>query len=127
MTFTLADGLLLVIAVTLLVMTGRPMRLVHQVSEAAGKLEKLGEAIDEVRQPARSAETALLEVRQTGGRIDRIAETIEHGTTLVRQLLLPVSWRLGALAAGVKAGIGVLRCGTFRHGNGAVAARGGVE
>ena len=127
MTFTFADGLLLVIAVTLLVMASQLMRLVHQISEAVGKLEKLGEAIDEVRRLARNADTALLEVRKTGGRIDRIAETIEQGTTLVRQLFIPLSCRLGALAAGAKAGFGVLRRGASRHGNGAVAVRGGVE
>ena len=69
MAVTLGDGLLLVIAATLLVMTSQLIRLVQQVSEAVGKLEKLGETIDEVRQLARSAETALLDVRKTGARI----------------------------------------------------------
>ncbi|PIQ84341.1 MAG: hypothetical protein COV75_02815 [Candidatus Omnitrophica bacterium CG11_big_fil_rev_8_21_14_0_20_63_9] len=127
MAVTLGDGLLLVIAATLLVMTSQLIRLVQQVSEAVGKLEKLGETIDEVRQLARSAETALLDVRKTGARIDRIVETVEQGTTLIRQLFMPFSWRLGALAAGAKAGFEVLRHGTFRHGNGAVAVRGGVK
>jgi hypothetical protein len=126
MTVTLTDGLLLVIAVTLLVMASQVMRLVQQVAVAVGKLEKLGEAIEEVRGLAHNAETALLEARKTGARIDHIVETIEQGTTLVRQLVMPFSWRLGALAAGAKAGFGVLQRGAFRHGNGAVAVRGGV-
>jgi hypothetical protein len=126
MTFTLAEGLMLVIALTLLVMAGQLIRLVQQVSEAAGRLEKLGEAIEEVRELVRNAEAALLDVRQTAGRIDRIAETVEHGSALVRQLVAPFTWRLGALAAGVKAGFGVLQRGGIRHGNGTAAARGGV-
>lgn len=126
MTVTLADGLLLVIAVTLLIMVSQLVRLVQQVAGTVGKLEQLGEAIEEVRGLARHAETALLEARRTGARIDTIVKTVEQGARLVRQVVMPFSWRLGALAAGAKAGFEVLQQGAFRHSNGAGAARGGV-
>lgn len=127
MTVTLADGLLLVIAVTLLVMASQLIRLVRQVAAALGKMEKLEEAVEEVRGLVRNADTALLEARKTAARIDRMVGTVEQGALLVRQWVMPFSWRLGALAAGAKAGFGVLRQGVFRHSNGAVAARGGIQ
>lgn len=117
MSFTLADGLLAVMAVALAVIAVYVIRVARQVSET----------VDAVRQLARNADAALSDLRRTGGRVDRIVETVEQGSVLVRQMFLPVSWRLGALAAGAKAGFGVLWRGTSHHGNGTVVARGGVK
>lgn len=124
MTLTLADALLLVIASTLLVMTIQLMRLAGRISEAAGELrDAIKELRPDLRRLVRNAEEALADVRRTSGRIDRIAETIEDSATLARQLLTPLSTRLGALMIGVKTALTALRRGGSPHGNGVATVR----
>ena len=118
---TLTEMLLLVIAVTLLVVSAQVIRLAARVSKAADALDELQPGVSRL---VREAEEALADVRKTSGRIDRLTETIEHGTVVARQLVVPFLTRVGALVIGAKAGLEVLRRVAFHRGNGTVVARG---
>ena len=112
MTFTLTDVLLLVIAGTLLVMVIQLVRLGGRMAGAADALrDAMKELQPELRRLVRNAEEALADVRRTGGRIDRIAETAEEHIMLVQRILAPLSRRLGALIVGVKTAFVALRRG----------------
>lgn len=105
MTFTLAEALLFIIAGMLMVMTGLLVWLAVRLSKVSGEIEG-----------------GLADLRKTVGRIDGIAETVEMGAALARQVLAPSLTRFAALVTGVKKGFGVLRGGgASRHGNGAMA------
>lgn len=127
---TLTDGLLLVIAVAVLIIAVQLLRLVGSVSKAADKLEELWNAFEDARpellRTVREAHEVLAGLRDTIGRIDGIAETVEEGAALARRLRFSFA-RLAAVVTAAKAGFEVLRRGGSHHGNGAVAARGGSK
>ncbi len=104
MTFTLMEGLLFIIAVTLMAVAGLLIWLAVRGSKVSGEIEEV-----------------LADVRKIFRRIDGIAETVEAGAALVRQALVPSLTRLGALISGVKRGFRVLLGrGASHHGNGAM-------
>lgn len=78
MTFTLTEGLLFIIAGTLMVVAGLLIWLAVRVSKVSGK-----------------AEEVLADVRKTVGRIDGIAETVEAGAALVSRAKRGLSMLLG--------------------------------
>ena len=98
MTFTLAEALLFIIAGTLMFVAGLLIWLAVRVSKVSGEIEE-----------------GLADIRKTVGRIDGIAETVEAGAVLARQVLSPSLTRFVALASGIKRGLGLLRNGPMAH------------
>gem|GEM_PF-2252797 len=91
MTFTLTEVLLFLIAGTLIGVAGLLIWLVIRMSKVSGEIEE-----------------GLSDLHKTIGRIDGIAETVEVGAALARQVLTPSLTRVAALVTGVKRGFGAL-------------------
>mgnify|MGYP001574895716 CR=1 FL=1 len=95
MTLTLTEILLSMIAGALLVMAGLLVWMAVGVWP-------------ELRRLMRSADAVLADIRKTVGRIDGIAETVETGAALARQVLAPAWARVGALVSGAARGFRAL-------------------
>jgi hypothetical protein len=107
----ISEVLLLIIAVSAAGMAAAVVRLVGPVLRATRELERLSRCASELRPRLDrlliEAEGGLSDARQLAGRAEAIAADVQALTGSAKGLAVPLLVRLGALAAGAKAGMGM--------------------
>ena len=113
MTITVTHVLLAIIAVSVAGMAVAVFRLFSPVTRIARELESLCRCANELRPSIdgllHEIERGLAQMRQVAQRADEIAGDLQAFSGSTRRLAMPLLTRLGALAAGTKAGLEAFR------------------